>query len=160
MSGGLNRVLATLFVAGVAFLAAPSVVLACGGGPSAKNVYTPCVPTGGGGKSPSGSSTSHTHSGAGKTPSSTPVPTSGPTAVALKHAGKDRRVLATLVQGYGVKRLLRSPTPVGAAGAPTALGSAFDVGSGPIGLLIVLAATALLLLAGSGMRVWRTRKRT
>ena len=42
---------------------------------------------------------------------------------------------------------------------PTAVGSAFDLSSGPTALLVVLAGTALLLVAGSGMRVWRTRRR-
>jgi hypothetical protein len=146
--GGLNRLLAAALVAG-ALLAAPSSALAsCGGGPSAENVYKECVPTGGGGKPTSGGS---------QTPASTSV--SRQTALALKHAGKDRRVLASLVRGYGIKRLLGEGATSGAATSPSTLGSVFDLGSGPTALLIVLAGTAVLLLGGSGLRLWRRSHR-
>jgi hypothetical protein len=51
------------------------------------------------------------------------------------------------------------PSSSSAAGAPSALGSAFDLGSGPTALLAALAGTAVLLLAASGLRVWRHRHR-
>jgi hypothetical protein len=148
--GGLNRLLVAALLAG-AFLATPSAALACGGGPSAQNVYSPCVPTGGGGKSTTGGRT-----GKG---SSTSVPISGPAERAIKNAGKDSRLLASLVHGYGIQRQLGPDHAAGAATSPTALGSAFDLGSGPTALIIVLAGMAVLLLTGSGMRVWRSRHR-
>jgi hypothetical protein len=42
---------------------------------------------------------------------------------------------------------------------PSAVGSAFDLGSGPTALLIALAGTAVLLLAASGARSWRRSHR-
>jgi hypothetical protein len=117
------------------------------------NVYKECLPSGGGGK-PSSSPTQVSHSSA-----KTPAPISTKTALALKHAGKDRRVLAALIHGYNLHRHIQSPSASSLTAAPTALGSAFDLGSGPTALLIVLAGTAVLLLTGSGMRVWRSRHR-
>jgi hypothetical protein len=49
--------------------------------------------------------------------------------------------------------------PTSATSAPSALGSAFDLGSGPTALLIVLAGTAFLLLGGSGLHFWRRSHR-
>lgn len=154
MFEGLNRLLAASAVAGAAFvlLVAPSTALACSGGPSAVNVYKECLPTGGGGK-PTGV-------GAGGNGASTPSGhISSRAADAIRHAGKDSRVLSTLVHGSGPSRLLQPPDSSRAANSPTALGSAFDLGSGPTTLLIVLAGTAALLLGGSGIRLWRTRHR-
>jgi hypothetical protein len=148
MFRGLNRLLVGAAVAG-AVLAAPTAAFACGGGPSAVNVYKECLPTGGGGKSTSG--------GQGKSSGSTTV-YSTKTAAALKRAGKDRRVLAALVAGSGHRRFLQ-PTTSGATTSPSAVGSAFDLGSGPTALLIALAGTALLLLGGSGLRLWRRSHR-
>jgi hypothetical protein len=146
--GGLNRLVAAALVAG-AFFVAPSAALACGGGPSAKNVYTECLPTGGGGEPTTGAQ-------AGK---GSGAAISGRAARALRRAGKDSRVLASLVRGYGIQRRLGPDTASGAATSPTALGSAFDLGSGPTALIIVLAGMAVLLLTGSGMRVWRSQHR-
>jgi hypothetical protein len=147
MFGGLNRLLAAAVVAG-AVLVAPSTAFACNGGPSAVNVYKECLPTGGGSKPTSGGSAG-----------STPLSISKQTARALAHAGKDRRVLSNLVRnsGLGATRGLRASSAGSAA--PSAIASAFDLGSGPTALLAVLAGTALLLLGGSGLRVWRHRHR-
>jgi hypothetical protein len=145
--GGLNRLIAAALVAG-AFLVAPSAALACGGGPSAKNVYSPCLPTGGGGKPVSGGPGGHGGY----------VSISGRAARAINRAGKDGHVMNSLLRSYGLPRHLAS-TSSGAAASPTALGSAFDLGSGPTALIIVLAGMAVLLLTGSGMRVWRSRHR-
>src|SRR3954447_19631904 len=151
MFRGLNGLLVAGLVAG-AFLVAPSGALARrGGGPSAKHVYSECLPTGGGGTS----STGGTHSSG-----PTSVPSSSPTGQTLKHAGKDRRVLAHLVKGYGIQRHLAATDTSGAFTSPTTLGSAFDLGSGPTLLLIVLAGTAVLILTGSGMRLWRRAPRS
>lgn len=155
MFGGQNRLIVAALVVG-AFLVTPSAALSCGGGPSAQNVYSECVPTGGGGKSTTG--------GGGKSANGGPSgngsrPISGPAARAIKQAGKDSRLLASLVSGYGVHRRLGSDTGSGAATSPTALGSALDLGSGPMALLLGLAGTAFLLLSASGLRVWRARRR-
>ncbi|HEY3462293.1 MAG TPA: hypothetical protein VGK62_02430 [Gaiellaceae bacterium] len=161
MFGGLNRLLAATAVAGaaVAFLVAPSSALACSGGPSAVNVYKPCLPTGGGGKPAGGDTKGGGPNTAPASGNSTPaVPIKTHAAEALKHAGKDRRLLSLLVH-HGPSRLLQEDAATRDAGTPTALGSAFDLGSGPTALLIVLAGTAVLLLGGSGMRLWRSRHR-
>jgi len=113
-------------------------------------VYSECQQSGGGGKptssssSPSGTqhSTSVTHY------------VSKPTAKALKNAGADGKVISNLVTGYGVTpRLLQSH--LSAAHEPTAVGSAFDLGSGPTLLLIVLGGAAVLLFAAVGFRGMR-----
>jgi hypothetical protein len=152
--GGLTRLVVAALLAG-AFLVAPSAAFACGGGPSAQNVYSPCVPTGGGGKPASGTPAGKA-SGKG---SSVSVPISAPAARAIKRAGKDRHLLRAIVRGYGNQRRLAPDAMTGAAASPTALGSAFDLGSGPTALIIVLGGMAVLLLTGSGMRVWRSRHR-
>jgi hypothetical protein len=155
--GGLNRLLATAAVA-VAVFVVPSTALAsgCGGGPSAEQVYKECVPNGGGGKSTSGAKGGPSTSG-GQT-GSTPVTVSPQVAKAIKKAGKDGKSLQHVVNAFGVRRHLQSSHAT-AATEPTAIGSAFDLGSGPTALLIILAGTAFLLLGGSGMRVWRSRHR-
>lgn len=119
------------------------------------NVYKECFPTGGGGK-PTGGGTSKT-GGPGSTSPAVVIPSK--TAKAIKKTGEDSKTFSTLVRSYGPPRSLQSSHSEPAA-APSAIGSAFDLGSGPTALLIVLAGTAFLLLGGSGMRVWRGRRRT
>lgn len=158
MSGGTNRLLVAAIASGtlVAALVTPSVALAsCNGRPSAANVYKECLAGGGSSKTGSGRHT-------GKSSSSSPPPAvhvSPQTMKALKQAGRQRRVLSGLVRGYGVSRLAQPSSPTSESSTPTALGSAFDLGSGPTALLLVLAGTAVVLLGGSGMRVWRARHR-
>lgn len=157
----MNRLLAAAIAAGTLLLAlvAPSVAEAsCNGGPSAANVYKECLAGGG--------SHNHSHTGGSKSsgpssssPTQTVTPVSPQTAKALKQAGKQRRALSSLVKGYGVSRLAEPSGSAGEASSPTAIGSAFDLGSGPTALLLVLAGTAVVLLGGSGMRVWRSRHR-
>lgn len=149
MFGGLNRLLAAAVVAG-AVLVAPSAALACNGGPSAQNVYKECLPNGGGSKPTSAG---------GK--GSTSLPISKQTSRALAKAGKDKRFLHNLVTnpGLGASRELASHS-LSSAKAPSALGSAFDLGSGPTALLAVLAGTAVLLLGAGGFRSWRRWRRT
>jgi hypothetical protein len=113
------------------------------------NVYTECLPTGGGSKPTSSSTASR---GTGNSAYS------AKTAEALRRAGSDRRVLAALVAGTGHPHFLPSPSGGGST-SPSAVGSAFDLGSAPTALLIVLAGTAVLLLGGSGMRFWRRSHR-
>lgn len=157
MSGGTNRLLVAAIASGTLLVAlvTPSVALAsCNGRPSAANVYKECL-AGGGSKTSSSRPT-------GKSSSSSPPPAvhvSPQTMKALKQAGRQRRVLSGLVRGYGVSRLAQPSSPTSESSTPTALGSAFDLGSGPTALLLVLAGTAVVLLGGSGMRVWRARHR-
>ena len=153
MFRGLNRLLATAAIA-VAVLVMPSAALAsgCGGGPSAEQVYKECLPNGGGGKPTSGAKGGTQTSGG-----HTAVAVSPQMAKTLEKAGKDGRSLKRLVNAYGVRRVLQSSHATGAA-EPTAIGSAFDLGSGPTALLIVLAGTAVLLLGATGFRVTRNRR--
>jgi hypothetical protein len=140
--GGLRRLLVVGFVAGV-LLSAPTAAFACGGSnPSAVNVYVECLPSGGGSKP-----TNHSN-----TPSTTPVTApSSKTARAL--AGHDKALLSKLVASPAPSNLKST----GAATEPSAIGSAFDLGSGPTALLLILAGTAVVLLGGSGLRFWRRR---
>ena len=144
MFGGLNRLMVAALIAG-AVLVVPPAALACNGGSaSAVNVYKECLPTGGGDK-PSDS----------KPTVSTPV--SSRTSHALSGAGKDKHRLLTLVKGRGQTRLIpREPTSsTPAATSASALGSAFDLGSGPTALLVILGGTALVLLGVTGFRGYR-----
>jgi hypothetical protein len=76
--------------------------------------------------------------------------------VKLKKAGNTGRSLKHLVRAFGSDRFLQSSSAP--ASAPTAVGSAFDLGSGPTALLIVLAGTAVVLLAATGVRGARQRR--
>lgn len=147
MFGGLNRLLVAALVAGV-FFVAPSAALACGGGPSAQNVYRECVPSAGGNGGSGGSG--------GKTGGSASTPLTGKTAEAIKEAGKNSRKLALWVRRSAPTALESSSQE---SSTPSAVGSAFDLGSGPTALLLALAATAVLLLAASGVRGWRRSHR-
>jgi hypothetical protein len=156
--GGLNRPLAAAAVA-AAFLVVPSLAFACNSGTSAVNVYTECLPSGGGGK-PAGShhkkSSAPTQTGTSEpSPAPAPAPIPTQTKKALKKAGSDGESLSHLVNRMGAVRLLQSHSA--AAAEPTAVGSAFDLGSGPTVLLIILAGTAVLLLGFSGFRGLRRR---
>ena len=145
MFRGLNRLLVAALVVG-AFFVTPSAALACGGGPSAQNVYRECLPSAGGHSGTGGSSGGH----AGSTPIS---PT---TAKAIKHAGKNSRALAAFLRRSAPPALESSSQE---SAPPSAVGSAFDLGSGPTALLLALAGTAVLLLAASGVRGWRRSHR-
>lgn len=137
------------FVAG-AFFVAPSAALACGGGPSAQNVYRECLPSAGGHGGTGGQS-----GGQSGGPGSTPI--SSKTAKAIKQAGKNGRALYAWVRRSAPTALESSSQE--SASTPSAVGSAFDLGSGPTALLIALAGTAALLLAASGARSWRRSHR-
>ena len=146
MFGGLNRLLVAALVAGV-FFVAPSAALACGGGPSAKNVYSECLPSAGSHGGTGGHSGGH----AGTTP------VSPKTAKAIKQAGKNSRALAAFLRRSAPTALESSSQE---SAPPSAVGSAFDLGSGPTALLLALAGTAVLLLAASGVRGWRRSHRS
>ena len=163
VSGGLNRLLASAVVAG-AVLVLPPAAFACNGGVSAVNVYKECVPSGGGGKASgggkkaaSGGGNQTTTGGAQQSSGSpTTVHVSKKTTKALKKAGPDGKSLKHLVNEFGPVRLLQSSSAN--VSEPTAMGSAFDVGSGPTALLVVLVGTAVVLLAASGFRGVRQRR--
>ena len=158
MFGGLNRLLAATAVAAVVLVVPPAALASgCNGGPSAGQVYKECVPNGAGGKSTGGGNGGTPATGGPKTGFTSPA-VSPHVAKALAKAGKDGKALQQLVKAYGLRRVLQSSHAAGAA-EPTAIGSAFDLGSGPTALLIILAGTAVLLLGGSGMRAWRSRQR-
>jgi hypothetical protein len=142
---GLNRLLVAALVAG-AFFVAPSAALACGGGPSAKNVYSECLPSAGSHGGTGGHSGGH----AGSTP------ISPKTAKAIKQAGKNSRALSAWVRRSAPTALESSSQE---SSTPSAVGSAFDLGSAPTALLLALAGTAMLLLAASGVRGWRRSHR-
>jgi hypothetical protein len=152
----MTRLLAAAFIAGVALAAAPSAALACSGGVSAVNVYKECLTnggSGGGGKhSGGGSQAGNSNS------SSTPPPVSRKATKALAHSGKDKTTLARLYALGGGTRLLQASHAQSPTSEPTAIGSAFDLGSGPTALLIALAGTAVLLLAMTGVRGARRRR--
>lgn len=152
----LPIVVAATLVAG-AVLWVPPASFACSGGPSAVNVYKECVPTGHGSKPTSGA----TSSGRATSSAGSTQPAVSPQAAkALKHAGKDRTRLARLLEAYGTTHLPAPTSSNTAAAEPGALASAFDLGSGPTALLTVLAGTAVLLLGGSGLRLWRQQHHT
>jgi hypothetical protein len=140
---GLNWLLVAALVVGV-FFVAPSAALACGGGPSAQNVYRECLPSAGG------------HGGSGQNGGTGSGPLSGKTAEAIKHAGKNSRALAAWVRRSAPTALESSSQE---STTPSAVGSAFDLGSGPTALLLALAGTAVLLLGASGVRGWRRSHR-
>jgi hypothetical protein len=142
---GLNRLLVAALVAGACFVA-PSAALACGGGPSAQNVYRECLPSAGGHGGTGGHSGGH----AGTTP------ISPKTVKAIKQAGKNSRALAAFLRRSAPTALESSSQE---SAPPSAVGSAFDLGSAPTALLLALAGTAVLLLAASGVRGWRRSHR-
>jgi len=147
---GLNRLLVAALVAG-AFFVAPSAALACGGGPSAQNVYKECLPSAGG---HGGTGGQRGTGGQSEGPGSTPV--SPKTAKAIKQAGKNSRALSAWVRRSAPTALESSSQETA---TPSAVGSAFDLGSAPTALLLALAGTAALLLAASGVRGWRRSHR-
>jgi hypothetical protein len=152
--GGLNRLVVASLVAGV-FFVAPSAALACGGGPSAKNVYSECLPSAGS----HGGTGADSHGGirtGGQSGGPGSAPISSKTAKAIKQAGKNSRALAAFLRRSAPTALESSSQE---SAPPSAVGSAFDLGSGPTALLLALAGTAVLLLAASGVRGWRRSHR-
>ena len=129
-----------VFVA-AAFVVPSAANADCGGGPSAQNVYSECVPGGSGGKkSTAPPSSAH----------SKPPAVSNRVAMAISKAGRDSRKLQAFVDGG--KRVLPPTGPASESAAPSVLGSAFDLGSGPLALLAVLVATAVAFLTATVLR--------
>src|SRR5205823_1714132 len=73
----------------------------------------------------------------------------------LSQAGPDRGPLGRLLQA-SPRGVARGST--GTVAAPSALGAAFDLGSGPTVLLAILLATAVALAAYGGLRGWHRRR--
>jgi hypothetical protein len=89
-----------------------------------------------------------------------PVKVPKKTSRAIAHAGKDKKALTNLVKnpGFSVPRGIEVSKGYGKVSAPSALGAAFDVGSGPTALFGVLAGVAVLLLGTTGLGAWRRRR--
>ncbi len=109
-------------------------------------------PGGSGPKPPQQSSSGPATSG-GK--HQTPAPTPGKSARALAQAGTERSALKNLLGDAG----LGNPgSGTASVASPSALGAAFDLGSGPTVLLAILLATMLALAGHTGLRSWRRRR--
>jgi hypothetical protein len=150
-----SRPVAAATIVIVSAFAAPPAAIAGGGGggkgkctASACSVYTEPVPS-------AGKKQVQQNRTGGTTK---PVPISHRAERTLAHAGKDKKLLTQLLTnpGYGASRGLESS----AAGvvAPSALGAAFDLGSGPTALFAILAGTALAVAVYAGMGSWRRRR--
>lgn len=158
-------------VLAIGALIGPTAALAdgCNDG-SATSIYSECVPTADGGKT-------HKHPPSKPAPSTQPTQPTYPyptqpvqpvvqphvssrTKHALNRSGKDRELLKNLIADprYAETRRL---TKTVLASSPTgaSLGSAFDLGAGPMILFALLAGTVLLLLGTGGVRSWRNRHR-
>jgi hypothetical protein len=100
--------------------------------------------------------------GSGTQPSSSgPATSSGqakaPTKLGrvLAHAGSDKMPLKNLLADSGLGPV---GSGTGSVGSPSALGAAFDLGSGPTILLAILLATAIGLALHGSLRNWRGRR--
>jgi hypothetical protein len=151
-----------------AALVVPSVALAdsCGGNPTT-SIYNECVPKANG--------THHTHTNkkpvtssqpsTGSTtpwvePQVTPVHVSKKAKHVIAHAGKDKKTLKNIVSNPDlVDAQHLKPVLASAPTKESSLGSAFDLGSGPLLLFALLAGTVLVLLGTGGVRSWRNRHR-
>ncbi|GEM_PF-3545583 len=151
MSAGLRHALPVATVV-LFFAIAPGVALAGGRSTchaSACLVYSePSVPTASG-QSMTGGTTGGTTTPVAQLPSTL-------RSVLQRVPPKDRSTLGTIF-GAGPQQGLREPSGSRVA-APSALGAAFDLGSGPTALLGILAATAVALALQGGFRAWRRRR--
>jgi hypothetical protein len=110
------------------------------GGPGSQGPQGPQKPTG-------GSSTGGTVS------QQTVVPNR--VARVLAHAGQDKAPLSHLLTDAGLGPV---KSAAGRVGSPSALGAAFDLGSGPTVLLALLLGTAIGFGIHGGLRNWRRRR--
>jgi hypothetical protein len=154
MAPGLRHVAWAAVAAFFIALALPAGALANGGGKcnaSACKVYTEGPGSAGGHNAPP--------PGSGGPTAPRQLPVSSHTSRSLSHAGKDRKLLSQIVSNpsFGATRGLLK-TGAATVAAPSALGAAFDIGSGPTLLLALLVATALALALHGGLRGWRRRR--
>jgi hypothetical protein len=151
------RWLALAGAVAVAALVGPPAALACDHSGSAVSIYVDCGPPSAGGTHHSGGGKSGgTPSTGGSQQTSITPRVSQKEQHALKHAGPDKRVLTNLLEN---PNLVAQPLKATLTSSPTTLGSAFDLGSGPTTLLVLLLGTVLSLLGTSGFRAWRNRHR-
>lgn len=118
--------------------------------PPATQVYVEQVPTATGGQSVGSTSTGGGNSS---------VPLSNTAQRALQSSGgKDKSTLKALATdpSLGARDNLVG-APVFAVKAPSALGAAFDLGSGPTALLVLLVVSAGLLALGGSLHFLRRR---
>lgn len=153
---GVSKVCVAAFAVAGVLLLAPAGALAdsCQGGTSAVNIYSECIPTASGG--------SHHNRGGHHKPTgttTTPSYTNTTPAVAVKpklsknvskslaHAGHDKKILKNIVSDpwLGATHAIETSASFRTT-TPTALGSVFDIGSGPTVLFAMLAALAIALL--------------
>jgi hypothetical protein len=152
----LRRVLPIVLVVGVT-LAAPALATAGSGGKcnaSACKVYVePGVNSGGHHHQPKQHPTAPSTTGEKGNTTTKPPPTK--VSRVLSAVGKDRGALSRLLKDSSQTGLAAAPTTVA---TPSALGSVFDLGSGPNVLLAILVATALGFALPTGIRSWRRRR--
>ncbi|HEU5217007.1 MAG TPA: hypothetical protein VFU30_15880 [Gaiellaceae bacterium] len=116
----------------------------------------PALP-GAGGSGPQGHQDQQNPTG-GSSTGSTQTKTPSNVSRVLAQAGSDQGALKNLVAadtGLG-----QGSSEAGDNGSPSALGAAFDLGSGPTILLAILLATVVALGAHGGLRSWRRRRAT
>ncbi len=144
----------------IAALVGPTAALAsdCGGN-SSVNIYTECKPSAKGG--------THHHNKKPVTqhpttaPPVTPVYPTQPSTHPATHPHVHRHVIVNHKKVVHKRHHQKRVQPV-LASAPTkesSLGPAFDLGSGPLLLIALLAGTVLVLLGTGGVRSWRNRHR-
>ena len=161
MPAAMRRVLPIVAIVGVA-LVAPALAAAGNGGKcnaSACKVYVePGVSSGGHHQHHQPQQQQQQHStspstSAGKGKAKTAPPTK--VARVLAAVGNDKGALSRLLRDSGSPGLAAAPVSVA---TPSALGSVFDLGSGPNVLIAVLVATALGVAVGGGIRSRRRRR--
>jgi hypothetical protein len=153
-------------VVAIAALVGPTVALADSCDPSVTSIYYECTPTAKGPSHPKHPATPPAPKPYVPTPYVPPAKV-GPTHQQVSHAAKHAvRVVGGAFQA--VQKRFSYPHHAGAiadpvlASAPakqSSLGSAFDLGVGPMILFALLAGTVLVLLGTGGVRSWRNRHR-
>lgn len=148
MPAGLRRLVPVATVALIA-LAAPTVALADKGGKcnaSACKVYVEQdVPNAGNHQRPQAQQSGGSKASSGHKRDKV--------SQVLALAGSDRGALRRLLADSGSGKLEGGNVRV-----PSALGAAFDLGSGPTALLAILLATVVGVGAHNGWRGWRHRR--
>lgn len=134
------------------------------------NIYIECQPSAKGGSHSTGgrhAKPSHPAQSTGPQTSVAPpsytqpkaqVKVSHKTKRALAHSGKDKKALTNLINPNYVDTT-HLHTVLASSPSNASLSSTFDLGSGPIILLVLLAGSVLSLLGTGGVRAWRGRHR-
>jgi hypothetical protein len=152
MPAGLRRVLPAAAAVFCIALALPVGALADGGGKctaSACKVYhEQDVPSAGRKQQPPPATGPSTNGG-----NTTHVPSK--LSRVLQQAGRDRGPLKHLLTDAGIGNLQSGPA---SAASPSLLGAAFDLGTGPMVLLVLLLGTAVGLAARGSVRGWIRRR--